>query len=222
MEIDEFVDVAGVLETVELTEMADKDLLRILINRTVRKSKLFAKMLSKNYLWIDDENYLTRFAIGTRQLELLDREVKSYKEKNISSAYLDDIKLAREGDDKSLCQIIEWDKEWLYVPWVKERILIANERKTDELLPKVGKAIARKSKRKRNIHSKYLQEEELIMIDAVITSWIAENPGKDPKEIVDDLLKVMAKYWDENTDEPIPFATDKDYLIKYLRRHDVI
>jgi hypothetical protein len=69
--------------------------------------------------------------------------LKRYKRKNRND-YFDDINKARsENNKRSLCKLLEWDKAWLKMNWVVEKIIQAQEKDKFDFLKSVGAAIAK-------------------------------------------------------------------------------
>ncbi len=211
------------------------DLLQITKERAIRRAKRFKKILEQHQLWINEEQFEARFGeeVARKQIVLQRRAVSKYRDAsdNKRFSYQEDIDRAREGNEASLCRIIKWDKSWLYVPWVKDRILEASDSGRHSFLSKVGAAISGKSGQTKAIGSKKLRDEQfdevLPFIEAAILCWIAERPHEDPERIkrtiANECMAALEDYWDQQPEEQIPpLARDRDYFRKYLKRSGVI
>ena len=168
--------------------------------------------------------------ITDKVLARFEKELRRYEKKN-GSSYLEDIEKAWNKDkfpqskndadrlsamNWRLCRLITWDKAWITIKEVQERILEAQESGDFAFIKDFGEALAKQPgccpKPK---------------IDAELAEILRTFADRHPMETqAPQFRRGMHDYlYTENGDkvrEDDPKEIDFDYFDKWLKRHDVI
>jgi len=125
----------------------DEELADIIRNRAVSRCMKMSVFLIKNFqnelITANDVlSAIENFVSDEIHVRLI-KEVDKYAKRNHPHDYRSDIDKARIGNRESLCRIIAWDKAWLFMPWVKEKILEAQEDMDMKLIKSIGAAVSR-------------------------------------------------------------------------------
>jgi len=161
-----------------------------------------------------------RGVITVKELDNFSRELDRYKTKHRRD-YFEDIEKAfteKEGRgsrarNQSLVRILSWDKEWLAIREVQERIIKAQEEGEFEFLKDIGEAVGLQPG---CIH-KPKKDADLIKK----LRLFADRYPSETKET--EFLKGMQDYLYENEKAgDDPKLQDFDYFMKWLRRNEVI
>lgn len=176
---------------------------------------------------IAQEEVLTVFEVEANRYE------KKYNRKDKSrepigwplSQYARDIAEARTtGKEKIIIRLIQWDRAWIFIDWVKSRILDAQENGNSNFLRNIGEAISKKPGCK--VGSKAMGGKLIILLSkAVIIYCRTHYPEKEIREALKSLYDQLYNNWHKMHKEVSPdfwLLYDRDYFFKYLKRHGVI
>ncbi len=126
---------------------------------------------------------------------------------------------ARDGDDNSLWKLIKWDKSWLFIDWVRSKIL-EKENEDDRLFfSRLSDAIKKntrfnlQSKGKKSIANKKL----LNLIRETTTGYPLKYENEH--ELWKDIYQTLYKCGLLNSDEEILPPSEQDYFMKWAKRH---
>lgn len=149
---------------------------------------------------------------------ILDKEIESfiknelgrYKRKN-DGDYFGDIGKARDGKNRFLFKLLEWDKAWLKIDWVIEIILQAQDRDDFDFLRRVGEAIAKRP----GSRIKPITEKDVIQ-DIKRLFDLLDIRAED-HDLINDLHCRLLEA-DTISDK----KADYNYFVKWLKRHKII
>ena len=201
----------------------DEDLAEIISARIALRAKKIIELIygipyerrSKNALRdMIIEGTLEKFR--KHEIEIrLSGEIQKYKKRNRGRGYLSDIEKAREGNNESLCRLIAWDKAWLFISWVREKILEAQENGDMSFIVGVGNAVS-KEPGMRTVINAADKDRRRRIIDFVEAVIVDRQKDSIP-EIIDSVHEWL------NQEGFLPEElSDKQYFVKYLKRHNVI
>ena len=121
------------------------------------------------------------------------------------------IKRAQQGDIISIGKLIKWDLSWLFVDWIKTRILIAAGIDNRELLDAIGDAVKSRKHKGKTVHDAFLREMKYLRV-----LGFNFNDPKKVKELREQLFD-LDKLGEMN---PLyPLLIDQNYFDKFLKRH---
>lgn len=120
----------------------------------------------------------------------------------------DTVKKAQKGSTDALCKLIAWDKTWLYVDWVKERVLAAQSVDDKNFLKLISQSLARTSR----VHERTEHPQWFMRFKFFKDSGIKLD-SKFVKEIFEHLCTYEYTFPEELRDLP--------YFRKFLKRHDL-
>lgn len=179
--------------------------------------------------WIITQRTLVRFLVSFSEIEkekyeekvkpilvkeiesFIKNELKRYRRKN-NSDYLSDIKKARGEDDKySLLNLLEWDKAWLKMDWVVEKIIQAQEKDDFDFLKSVGNAIAKQP----GSSSTPMTEKGAVKDIKILCDFF--DIRKEDHHLIKDLHYRLAKAGKISDKK-----TDYNYFVKWLSRHKIV
>lgn len=151
--------------------------------------------------------------------QILDKEIDSfinnelakYKRK-YTSDYINDIKKARDEDNKkALYNLLEWDKAWLKMDWVVERILQAQDKDDFNFLRTVGEAIAKQP----GSSTKPATEKDVIQDIKCLSDLI--DIKREDSALIKDLHNRLIEAGTISDKK-----ADYNYFVKWLSRHKII
>jgi translation initiation factor 2 beta subunit (eIF-2beta)/eIF-5 len=217
-------------ETVEIDFTDNKDWREIIRIRSLNRFRNIMKFLIDMNVNISDLALLKDQTsrrlffknISEKQISVfINDEEKRYKKKYPKTSYIEDISEGRTKNSK-LFRIIEWDKAWLFVGWIKQRIIDAQEKGDLEFLKRLGLAISKKPQTKKLImpkdkDSKKIRELILNFMGAYIEGIKVRIPNREIPRFIKEIYEVFldsAWFPDE--------LRDYDYFQKFLRRHNII
>lgn len=179
--------------------------------------------------WIITQRTLVRFLVSFSEIEkekyeekvkpilvkeiesFIKNELKRYRRKN-NSDYLSDIKKARGEDDKySLFNLLEWDKAWLRMDWVVEKIIQAQEKDDFDFLKSVGNAIAKQP----GSSTKPMTEKDVVQDIKLLCDRL--DVRRDDHDQIKDLHDRLIKAGTISDNK-----IDYNYFVKWLSRNKII
>jgi len=138
-------------------------------------------------------------------------ELPRYQKKK-NSDYLSDIKKARdENDSRSLLNLLEWDKAWLKMNWVADRILQGQDHDDFEFLKSVGKAIAKQP----GCNTKPMSEKNSVRNIKLLFDLF--DIRREDHTLIRDLHSRLIKVGIISDQK-----ADYNYFGKWLKRHRII
>jgi hypothetical protein len=157
-------------------------------------------------------------------------EIKRYsqKKRNRKNSYMVDIARAKKGDNQSLSRLIAWDKSWLFIDWVKDVILHAQDDQDTILLQELGQALAAEPGVNIPIAARDKQErkEMLDNIKSLIAYYVTMSPNIEKSEIINTVIKefhgVLRDTWDHWSNDDSEIVMNPEYFKRYLKRQKVI
>jgi hypothetical protein len=211
----------------------DVDLARIFIERSTLKIKrIFEHLLYQNYkISKKDIPCLIDEILGNMLFPALKDEIGRYrkKSKNRRYDYKKDIERAREGNNKSLCRLIEWDKDWLFIDWVKNRVLQAQEERDNRFIKELGEAVGAVPRIQRPIAAEDREERKLMIrtMEAAIPYHLSKSPPASRRKTFNWVTKVFFDaffYYGLPDREPWysqekDISTNLDSFRQYIKRH---
>jgi len=142
---------------------------------------------------------------------------------NKGYGYKKDIERARKGNNESLFRLIAWNKGWLFIDWVKNRIIQAQEEMDTEFFKSLGEAVKAEPKVQPPIHAEDKEDRKLIIstMEAAIPYYLSKSPPGSRQKIINRFIKELFNaLGDKEPWEGKPFTTDIDYFRRYIKeRH---
>src|SRR3989338_4543674 len=131
--------------------------------------------IKNNYTSRDDY----KFRLQETFKSLLAKEQQKYLKK-FGRSLNDIIERARNGDDRALFKLIKFDKAWLYLNWVEQRILLNQRQDNKDFFNKLSDAMRYKLRSRNRAKS---QVENLIYnyaeIFSALQNWFSNVPRND-------------------------------------------
>lgn len=203
----------------------DKDLAAIILDRVKMRCKKLSEFIFKNAPdMIDTRKDIDSAMDNFRKDEIyfrLNREIERYKKakRNHRHDYQSDIENARAGGKESLFRLIAWDKAWLFVPWVKERILEAQEERDAAFIKEIGAAVAKEPGARTVINAVDKDNRKAIFdLMAAVVSVAHEKYGDENMQMVIDAFH--EGLFDSDI-LPEALIEQKEFM-RQLQRHNVI
>lgn len=199
----------------------DKDIKRIISQRSlIRFLNLFFPEVNGRLDKIKGKKLHVEERDLTDKLETLlykeidyfiQNELPRYKKKN-NNDYLSDIKKARAEDNShSLLNLLEWDKAWLKMDWVVDRILQAQNNDDFDFLKRVGKAIAKQP----GCNTKPMLEKDSIRNIKLLFDLF--DIGREDYALIRDIHSHLNEFGIISDQKD-----DYNYFVKWLKRHRII
>lgn len=144
-----------------------------------------------------------------KELAVFTDEFDRYKKK-FKIDIFKDLKEAREGDNRSLRHLLQWDRTWLKMGWVTDRIIDAQNTYDFKLIAEFGDALNMKP----GCITKSKHRDLLEQL----------KPFCDATGFGDGEIKSIRGMWEFLCERDIidDELRDFDYFVKYLRRYNVI
>jgi hypothetical protein len=168
--------------------------------------------------------------LKTVAMNLLEKEVRRYAYE-FNGKPEEVYKKAISGDDNALFKLIQFDKTWLYLDWVKNKILDKEAQDDGVFLNKLSDAMRYKLKSRVRSKSKSDIEKQIYNYSnsvSLLQNLIPKEVGS-PNDFIsllhkgltstlfeDDIFKLKDK--EDNPLDKIDVLNDKDYFIKYVKR----
>jgi len=211
----------------------DKDLAKIFIWRSTLRIESIFKTLSYHGVNLGEgeiNSLIAELANYNTAMAGIKEEIGRYKKKakNRRYGYERDIERARMGDNASLFRLIEWDKGWLFVDWVKNKILEAQYNWDNDFLQKIGEALSAEPRVRKPIDSNDKEERRLILktMEAFIPYYTMQNPEVPKSKIVNKVIRAFFDGFNEKWDHWLRedakdehISKDLDYFRQYIKRH---
>lgn len=219
----------------------DPDLKDILARRAFMQLNYLKQIFLDFQIKIDDSRtdawlpYFQTIA-GEEVFTVFEAEAKRYEKKYNRkdksrepigwplSQYARDIDEARTGKERVIIRLVQWDRAWIFVDWVKSRILDAQEKGNSKFLRNIGEAISKEPGCKVGCTAtggKLI----LLLSKAVVVYWRTHYPGKEIREGLKCLHDQLYSKWYEKHKRESPeiaLFNDRDYFFKFLKNHGVI
>jgi hypothetical protein len=210
----------------------DRDLAKIFEWRFILRIETIFKTLSQYNVKLGEEEIklLIMELLNNVGLAGIREEIERYKTKtkNRRYGYKEDIERARMGDNASLFRLVEWDKGWLFVDWVKNKILEAQDNWDNDFLQKMGEALSAEPRIRKPIDANDKEERRLILktMEAFIPYYTTHNPEVPKSKIVNKVIKAFFEGFNEKWDHWLRedakdehISKDLDYFRQYIKRH---
>lgn len=141
----------------------------------------------------------------------INNELSRYQRKN-NSDYLKDIERARdEGNNSSLFNLLEWDKAWLKMDWVVEKIIQAQNKDNFDFLKSVGETIAKQP----GSSTKPMKEKNVMQDVKLLCDLLGIR--REDHDLIKDLHYRLFEAGTISDKK-----ADYNYFVKWLSRHRII
>lgn len=131
---------------------------------------------------------------------------KKYKEK-----YIDTIQKAKNGNITSMCRLVEWDKTWVCMPFMR-KIIAHKQHNGDKLFfEMIGTAFSKKSK----LNMLVKKEKDIFTTTKLLSKFVDIGKKGNIKKLQD----LLAKIYEDKKSSPL--LADDLYFAKWLRRHKI-
>jgi hypothetical protein len=209
----------------------DRDLAKIFYERSILKvERIFETLLHYKFEISEKDIPCLTDEIGKNMLiPALEDEIKRYrtKPKNRRYGYEEDIERARKGNNESLLRLVEWDKGWLFIDWVKNRILQAQEKGDTEFIKVLGEAVGAQPRIQIPIAVMDREDQKLIIftMEAVIPYYLTKKPSASRRESFNRVTKVFfdaLQNWESGGQSAFinkGIGMSLDYFRRYIKRH---
>ena len=200
----------------------EKDFKDLTVQRVMRKMELWKHVATtfRSNPTQEDEKYwndlFSDYLLKEWIIRLSD-QIERYYQKH-GANYGDDVREAKT-DNNRLFRIISWDKQWLYVDWVKEKIIAAQESRDYGFMKDLGAAVAREPGSYRRLNEDEDNRKRLIDFMQYAISHLAVT---DPNRNIRQFIKDVHKLFNENGMFPDDSFSDLEYFFTFLKRHAVI
>ena len=208
----------------------DPDLAKVLMRRWEFKIDHFVRIV-KRYnpeISVKTAHNKTRTFFHKILIPALSNEVNRYAGKN-RFPYVEDIERARKGGSSSLFRLIRWDKGWLFIDWVRTRILMGQWRRDISFLKGLGEAIGREPGCEKAFTGKDSEEQKLIVeLIQMLYSMYLSRSSLRKEDALNEVIKVMFFGLEKEMREwPVEvydehFYSDLNYFRQYIKRHIIL
>jgi hypothetical protein len=211
-------------------DIPDIDLVKVLYKRSILKIERIFKELLLRGVEISEKDIrcLTDEIIKNMLFPTRNDEIERYRKKSKNRYdYKEDIERAREGNNESLSRLIEWDKGWLFIDWVENRILQAQEEGDNQFIKSLGEAVGAVPRIQRPIAAEDREDRKLIIrtMEAFILYYLSKSPPAFRRKTFNRITRVFFnafqnwEIWQSQEFADKDISTNLDYFRQYIKRH---
>lgn len=185
---------------------------KIVIKKTERKLKRELQKAKPNFYRIAAGKLLIKNLLTERLKNKL-KNKNEYKKKYKKSIE-NTIKKAKSGNNTSIFRLIEWDINWLFEEWIKNKILVADGVDNRTFLEGISEAIKSRKNKNKTTHQAFYAELRHLKIIGVNF-----NDSKTINYLRKQLQEIYQDREIAETDKMYKLLYDTDYFNKWLIRH---
>jgi len=184
------------------------------------KSEMQEKGISEDEFEYKEEEVFKELArirrlVWLDECKIIPSEASRYKKRHrklINVTYVN----AREGDDRSLWKLIKWDKAWLFIEWVRDKILEKEDQDNRTFFDRLSNAVKKNTRFNLQNKSRSKGRKKLIALIREVKNTFPIRINKDIKEFNKELHQYLIKSGDFEENDPL---LDPAYYMRWLRRH---